>query len=399
MTSTVTLMAPAPHQRHSPPKRLLIVTTVPQTLEAFLLPYAEHFRHAGWTVDALAQGASSSDAVVSSFDRTFDINWSRRPLEALRHIQALEERVREIVSERQHDIVHVHTPVASFVTRYALRNLRKSGGPSVVYTAHGFHFHSGGGRLRNAAFIGLEKMAGRWTDHLVLINQEDVNQAERYRIVPQNRIHPMPGIGVDVEGYVSRAEQSRGRHAVRGELGVNPEHPLVLMVAEFIGRKRHEDAIRAVASCPRGDLHLALAGTGPLVTEMQQLATDLGVGVRVHFLGFRRDIPALLAASDIFLLPSEHEGLPRSIMEAMAVGVPVVGTDIRGMRDLLQDGAGVLVPVGSPESIASAFDRLVSNRDEAGEIVRKARRRVADYDQPRLLERHEELYSLYTQPY
>ena len=398
MTAATTRTAPPSPLLCAAPKRLLIVTTVPQTLEAFLLPYAEHFRGAGWTVDALARGASTADAVVSAFDVAFDIEWSRNPVRALQHIKALEERVREVVTERQHDIVHVHTPVASFVTRYALRGLRSSGGPAVVYTAHGFHFHSGGGRLRNAAFASLEKLAGRWTDRLVLINQEDVDQAHRFGIVPPDRVHPMPGIGVDIEGYVTRAEEGRGRRAVREELGIGLETPLVLMVAEFIGRKRHADAVRAVASCSHAGLHLALAGTGPLIDEVKQLAVDLGVDERVHVLGFRRDVPALLAAADVVLLPSEHEGLPRSIMEAMAVGVPVVGTDIRGMRDLLQGGAGVLVPVGEPEAIAEALGRLASNSGERKAIVQRARSRVAEYDQHHLIEMHEELYTLCTQP-
>src|SRR5262249_27214035 len=136
--------------------RLLIATTVPDTLCAFLTPFAAHFPAAGWRVDAMARRISSSDACLHAFYRVLEMPWSRNPLHP-QNLFPTPARVREIVTRERYDIVHVHTPVAAFVTRLALRHLRHAGGPRVVYTAHGFHFYEGGPRLRGAVYRMLEQ--------------------------------------------------------------------------------------------------------------------------------------------------------------------------------------------------------------------------------------------------
>src|SRR2546423_13555480 len=107
---------------------LLMVTTVPDTLAGFLLPFAEHFRAQGWHVDAMARGVSGSAGCVQAFDHVWDMDWSRNPLRPSNFISA-PKRVRDVVVQQGYDLVHVHTPVAAFVTRFALRHLRKQGKP------------------------------------------------------------------------------------------------------------------------------------------------------------------------------------------------------------------------------------------------------------------------------
>ena len=152
--------------------KLLMATTVPTTLRDFLLPFARHFRARGFRVDALARGTSGFAEVVAACDRVWDVNWSRNPLDP-RNLWTTPGQIRGLVTREGYDLVHVHTPVASFVTRYALRDLRRRGAVRVIYTAHGFHFYQGGPRLRGGVFRGLEQLAGRWTDYLVVINRED----------------------------------------------------------------------------------------------------------------------------------------------------------------------------------------------------------------------------------
>src|SRR5262249_22933246 len=159
----------------------------------------------------------------------------------------------------------VHSPVAAFVARLALRHLRKRGKPRVIYTAHGFHFYEGRCRLRGALFRTLEQCAGRWTDFLVVINREDEQAARRYGIVPPARVRYMPGIGVDRWRYSAGAGSEADVARVRQELGVGSADRLFLMVAEFIARKRHRDALDALARLRRPEACLALAGAGPLL--------------------------------------------------------------------------------------------------------------------------------------
>lgn len=367
--------------------RLLVAATIPEMHEVFLLPYARHMRSLGWQVDGMANGIPASAACAEAYDQLHDVSWFRNPLDP-RNLLSIPEQLRQLVKREDYDVVHVHAPVAGFVTRFALRSMLR---PSVVYTAHGFHFHSGGDRLRNAVFAGLEKLAAPWTDELIVINREDAEAAERLRLAAPDHLHHFPGIGVDLERFRARRPTPDEAAATRAELGLRPDVPLVLMIAEFIPRKRHEDAINAFTAV-WGDAELLLVGKGPLVEEMQQLAASLGISRRVRFLGYRDDIPRLLGIAELLILPSLQEGLPMSVLEAMSVGVPVIATDIRGTRDLLEDGAGVLVPVDSPAALAHAMNALLSNPARRDELRRAAAERVGRFALPVLLELHERLY-------
>ncbi len=372
---------------------LLLVTTIPETLEAFLLPFAEHFRAAGWTVGGMANAARGNAACQRAFDRLHDVAWSRNPL-APANLRAA-GAVRAVVAAEGYDLVHVHTPVASFVTRYALR--RNPQRPAVVYTAHGFHFHDGGHPLANAVFRILERQAGAWTDELVVINREDEAAARRYGIVPADRLHFIPGIGIDVTGWEARPVPPGAVEAVRAELQMPAAAPLLLMIAEFTPNKRQADALQAFARLPReagGGVapHLVFAGVGPTLDDARRLAEQLGVVDRVHFLGYRRDVPVLLRAADLLLLTSAREGLPRSVMEAMVLGTPVVASDVRGVRDLVGDGHGKLVRVGDVQGLCDAIAYSLAHRREMEQMATRARAHVASYDVGTVLQQYEEVY-------
>lgn len=375
--------------------KILMTTTVTVTLEAFLLPFAKHFRDLGWQVDAVARGAASSEPCCRAFDHVWDIGWTRRPLDP-RNWAGPVRQLQRLVREQHYDIVHVHTPVAAFITRYALRRLRvQQGGPRVIYTAHGFHFYEDVRGLHNREFLWAERLAGRWTDYLVVINREDEAAARKYHIVPEERVVYMPGIGVDTTRYAPEQVNERDVVNVRMELGIGPEEKLFLMIAEFNPGKRHRDAVQALAllknEAPQA--HLVFAGGGLLLDQIRRLAEGLGLGSRVHFLGVRRDIPALIRASVATLLPSEREGLPRSVMESLCLGIPVVGTDIRGIRDLLAGGAGLLVPVGRPDELAKAMAWVLAHADEARRMGEAGRKKMKDYDIRQIIHMHEELYA------
>lgn len=368
--------------------RLLIASTIPETIEAFLLPYARHFRAQGWRVDALARRASGNAACVAAFDRVWDAGWTRNPIYP-RNLPAA-GFVRDLVARERYDLVHVHTPVASFVTRYALRG--RQAGPAVVYTAHGFHFHPGGHPVTNGAYRLLEQVAGRWTDYLVVINREDERAAYRHAIVPPARVRYIPGIGVDLSVYDPGAVAGSDVRRVRAGLGLAPAAAVFLMIAEFIPRKNHRDALLALASLGDPRAHLVLAGDGPLAPEMRRLAHRLGIGDRVRFVGYRNDIPALLATAVATLLPSRQEGLPRSALESLCFGVPVIATRIRGVEELLTNGGGLAVPVGDVAGLARAMAWVLADPAAARALGERGRARVGAYDLRRVLRLHETLY-------
>jgi glycosyltransferase involved in cell wall biosynthesis len=372
--------------------KLLIATTIPETIYAFLLPYAQHFRREGWIVDGMAYNISRFGACTDSFDRVWDIDWSRNPLSPQNFRKALPQ-ICEIVAQGQYDLVHVHTPVAAFVTRCALRRLRLRRNVKVIYTAHGFHFYKGGPLLKNLAFGAMEKLAGAWTDYLVVINQEDEAAAHRYRLVPPQRVVYMPGIGVDLTRYDKQQVQGSAIAAVRAEMGLGEADRLFLAIAELAPRKRSLDILQAFAQLKHPNVHLAFAGSGPLQNMLQQAASDLQLQERVHFLGLRQDIATLIRASVATVLVSRQEGLPRSVMESLALEVPVIGTNIRGTRDLIQGDCGLLVEVGNINSIAIAMGRVLENPQEALAMGHRGRTQMETFGLQHTLALHQSLYS------
>lgn len=358
--------------------KLLMVTTVAVTIEAFLRPFARHFRALGWTVDAAARGVAGSEKLRQDFDRRYEMEWTRNPLD-LSGLAKAAGKIDGLNEKNGYDIVHVHTPIAAFITRFALRRARAAGKVKIVYTAHGFHFYKGAPACKNLIFKTAERRAAVWTDHLIVINGEDYEAALRM-LPPEKVTYTEGGIGMDVKKYRGAVFSAEEISVARREMGAGPDDTLILMIAEFSRGKRHRDLISALAETNDPEIRLAFAGTGLLFEETQKLAVEKGVAGQIKFLGFRDDIPRLIAASDTTALPSEREGLPRSIMESMASGKPVIGADIRGIRDMLSGGCGTLVPSGDVKGLAAAMKKHVAGGPEMANIREKSRKKAEIYD-------------------
>ncbi|MCU0633446.1 MAG: glycosyltransferase [Gemmatimonadaceae bacterium] len=370
--------------------RLLVAATTPMFLRSFLLPFARHYRARGWRVDALAREATRDPQLRAAFDAVHDARWARQPL-APGNVAAARALSR-LVRAEGYDIVHVHTPVAAFVTRAALRRSWPNH-PVRIYTAHGFHFHRGGKRLANAAYATLERLGARWTDELVVINDDDEQMARAMRLVPPDRLHRMHGIGVDVARYARDAVDARAVAAVRTALGVDATVPLVVHVAEFTANKRQRDVVDALVHEAAKDWHVAFVGDGAGRAAVEAHAVARGVRARTHFTGHVGDPRPFMRAADVVVLVSEREGLPRSVLEAMCMEVPVVGTRIRGTSELLADERGRLVPVGAPAAIAAAIDATLRDTARARRACAAAEFIRRRYSSDAVLDAHDRLYS------
>ena len=372
--------------------KLLIVTTIERTIRAFLFPYGDFFRALGWRVDCISNPSEREFYECSDhFDNVFHISWSRNPFD-VKNFCAPVKQIRELAENEQYDIVHVHTPVAAFVTRFALRNLRKQGKVKVVYTAHGFHFYKGGPMVKNVLFLLAEKIAARWTDHLIVINKEDYNAAVKWLLPKEKVTYMAGGIGLDLKKYDRSKITDKEIADVRKEMGLQDGDSLFLMIAEFNPGKRHRDAIKALALTHNKNIHIAFAGVGGLLEDMKNLAKEYSVYERTHFLEYRNDINTLIAASKGTILPSEREGLPRSVMESIVLGVPVIGADTRGIRDLVTDGAGIIVPVGDVEAIACALDKMAHKKRSDNAVLEILREKNLLFDDRIVLEKNYIIY-------
>ncbi len=381
--------------------RALFVTTVSTTLSAFLTPFAAHFRARGWQVDAMAAGAALHPPLADAFNRVYDAPWTRAVPGTVGTLQMMARSlraVREVVRLGRYDVVHVHTPIAAFLTRLALRRQRAGGAraPRVVYTAHGFHAHPDGFPLANAAFRLAERLAARWTDYLVVINAHDAALARRDRLAAPGFLLEHAGIGVDLDVYRPRTPIERS--SVRAMLGLTAQQPVIAVVAEFNRNKRQRDVVAALARL-RDEASAPLpvilfVGEGRLRASVAARARGLGVESHIRFLGHRNDVAEIVGACDALVLASKREGLPRCVLEAMSLEVPVVASAARGSADLLGDTRGWLFPVGDVDALAERIRIVLSDTPSARARAVRAKAWITEHASfERIAERHDALYA------
>lgn len=370
----------------------LFVTTVPITLEVFLAPFAKHFREQGWRIDALANGAAIAPALEGVFDNRYDAAWTRNPF-GPSNLIGTAGRVRELVESNGYDIVHVHTPIAAFVTRFALRTLPNESRPVVIYTAHGFHFHPDQDPMLAAIYRAIERTAARWTDFLITINEADFDEARRFKTIDPARVRHIPGIGVDVKRYAPDAVDPVAAQAIRSELEIPESAFMILMIAEFGYVKRHLYLLNALEKVKDRDVVVVFVGEGSIEQRIRRAVAARRIGARVRFAGYRRDIPELLAASDALILVSEREGLPRSVLEAMASGKPVIGTATRGIIDAVGEDSGWIAPKYDGMALAKLIDRVAGDPEDVRAKGLAARERACSrFALPSIIAAYEELY-------
>lgn len=287
----------------------------------------------------------------------YPISCSRFPFSS-GNIKAIEE-IRNIVKDKHYDIVHCHTPIAAACTRLACRKARKNG-TKVIYTAHGFHFYTGAPLKNWLLFYPVEKLCSRWTDALITINKEDYERAKKkFKI---KKIEYVPGVGIDVKRF---ADDPTDKKAKRRELGIPEEAYVLLSVGELNINKNQQIVVRAVGELKDKNIHYVIAGKGDQDKALLNLAKEVGIENQFHLIGYRSDVPELYKMSDVYLLPSKREGLNVSVMEAMSSGLPCIVSDIRGNRDMIDEGkGGFLVDPLRQETFEKAILSIREKKDE-----------------------------------
>lgn len=308
--------------------KILYVTTVGMTMNFFKALVGELIKE-GHAVDI---ACNEDEYKVDDFYREsgckiYQIDCSRSPL-SKGNLKAVKE-LKKIVFENHYDIVHCHTPVAGVCARLACKSFRKKG-LKVIYTAHGFHFYQGAPLKNWFVYYPIEKYCSRFTDVLITINQEDYALAKKK--MKAKKTEYVPGVGIDVDKFRNTVVD---RTAKRKELGIPENAFLLLSVGELNANKNHQIVIRALAQLNDSNIHYMIAGKGDLHDELIDLANQLGVAEQVHLLGYRNDVAELYKTADVYCLPSIREGLNVSVMEAMASGLTVICSCIRGNTDLI----------------------------------------------------------------
>ena len=358
-------------------KKVLLTATVQSHICQFHRPLADMLHKHGCEVHVAAKNnlAVKNGLVLDFADKVFDVPFSRSP-KSLDNINAYKQ-LKRIIAEEKYDVIHCNTPMGGIITRLAARTARKEG-TTVIYTAHGFHFYRGAPLQNWLIYYSIEKAMARMTDVLITINQEDYALAKDK--MKAKRVEYIPGVGVDIDAFVN-AEVDQ--HRFREMLGLMDDDFVIATVGELNQNKNQQVIIKAIAKLQEDEIHFLLAGNGPNLEVLQQLADELGVSKQVHFLGYRRDIAALYKSSDLCTLTSLREGLPVACIEALSSGIPVIAAKNRGTSDLISNGEnGFLF---EPFDVNAYADIIRRFRTEGDSLLKynalERRNSVRKYDQ------------------
>ena len=368
-------------------KRVLFVATVESHLLNFHIPFMKLLRDKGYEVHVATKLGNRQQEFDDISVIKHHIDFSRSPYSprVLTSLLQMEKLLRDV----RFSLVHVHTPVAAFVTRLACQ---RTDTHPVLYTAHGFHFYRGAPLKNWLLYYNMEKLAAHWTDGLITINEEDYEVAKRFRLRKDGKLFYVPGVGVDVEAIQQRAAAA-DRSAKRRELGIDYKSIVMITVGELNANKNHSQVLRALSKLRRTHFHYLIVGTGEYELKLKKTVKQLSLQDNVSFLGFRKDIPELLSASDIFILTSRREGLPKAILEAMAAGLPIIATDVRGNRDLVKHGEnGLIIPLDDVERTAEAIMKLIAEPELKETMGEKSKELVKYYDLNNILPQMEQIY-------
>ena len=367
-------------------KKVLYVTTVSRTINAFLIPHINMLLDNGYEVHCACSIDKPVDKELQRRGvKIFEVPFSRNPL-GIGNIKAF-IKLEELQRINDYDIVHVHTPIAAIYGRLLKLNF-----PSlrIIYTAHGYHFLKGGSKLGWILYYPIEKIMAKFTDVTININKED------YEITKEKLKHKncylLNGVGLDLDKY--KKLSSKEIQEKRKEFGIKDKDFVVLMIAEINKNKNHIQLINAmdILKDKYPNIKVLCIGDGTLKESLEKQIILRNLQNNIFMLGYRLDVNKLINISDIGILLSRREGLPRNIMEFMACGRKVIATDIRGCRDLICDETiGTLVNVDDYESTAKAIEKYYILNDKSFEVSEEIRKYDIDSINSELLKIYEDV--------
>lgn len=340
-----------------------------------------------------SDGPGVPELKQDGFDvRTINID---RKISPFRNLKSIFQMYKLFRKEKP-DIVHVHTPVASVLGRIAAKLARV---PNIIYTAHGFYFHENMSKRKYKLFYTVEKLCAKWcTDYLFTQSSEDGELAISDKFLPKDRI-TIIGNGVDVQGkFNPRNIVGQTKKNIRSGLKLNEKDFVVTFIGRLVEEKGILDLLEAMNNITDKNIKLVVIGSTESSERDQSMNHRLDVykeNPNIIFTGFRSDIPELLSITDVFCLPSYREGMPRSIIEAMAMECAVVATNIRGSREEVDDGEnGYLVDLNDPDSIADKISLLKENKFQLELFKENAREKaVRLYNEKDVVMRQLEIFS------
>lgn len=309
-----------------------------------LLDLALGSSQAGHSVDILVGGEGVFNSRARDLGlRCYSLKYLVREINPEKDFRAFFE-LRKVLSELKPDLVHLHSSKAGILGRLAAKSL----GLPAVFTAHGWAFTEGVSAKRRFVYRNIERVMARFSDKILTVSEFDRQLALKAKVGNETTVmtihNGMPEVDSNTAGFSQRSK-------IR-----------LIMVARFEIPKNQKFLLGALAKVAPENWELELVGDGPSLASAQKLAAQLGIGEKVVFSGACDDVPSRLSQSDVFVLISDWEGLPLTILEAMRSGLPVVASNVGGVSELIADGeSGFLVERGDQEGLVIALTRLIKS--------------------------------------
>lgn len=341
----------------------ILITSTDVMMYLFLLPHVKYLMDNNYHVDIACSSAEGfKDERYDSFLRNnipsnskyFHLLAERSPYAIVSNIKGYKQ-LSKIINEGDYDLVWTNEPVMSVITRLAASKFRNKG-LKLLYLCHGYHFFKGS-PLVNWLFYPVEKIMARYSDITVTINRVDYDFTKKYFGIPAKHIN---GIGLDVSKFKNTSVNLKIK---RSELSIGINDFIILSVGELIPRKNQEVIINAVASLNNPNIKYIICGAGKRLEFLKSLTKRLKIENSVQFLGLRYDIDEILKVSDIFAHPSKGEGLGIAPIEAMAAGLPLITSNVQGIKDFSIDGkTGFSLDPNDIKGFAKALNTLINDK-------------------------------------
>lgn len=350
------------------------LSTVDLTLYKFVLPLMKELRDKGFDVICGTRNFGYLDKLREEGFKAYDIALSRS-LNPIALLKAFFQLI-QILKKEEVDIIHVHTPIASFIGRLAAFFAKVD---VKIYTVHGFV-------LQPKVFYFVEKfMARTLTDYMFTVNQEDLDMAVREKFISVDRVLNINSVGIDTEHFDPNRISEDTKVRLRESLNIRKDVPIIGYVGRVVKSKGVLDLVNAFVEVRKAtDCQLLLVGPWDfdersdniIIEDIRYIIRENQLEHDVLLPGHREDVAELLSIMDIFVLPSYREGMPVSLLEAMAMEKPVIGTDIRGVREEITADSGLIFEVKDVNVLKRHIEFYLNNIDKAAAMGRNARQRV-----------------------
>lgn len=376
--------------------RMLMVATVASMIGQFNMNNISLLECMGYTVDVACNFEDTSVWTrerINTFKNELEdkniqyyhIPFARSPM-SLRMNTIAYKRLNHILkkaelADQPYSFIHCHTPVAGIIARLVGKQQKIM----TVYTAHGFHFFKNAPLKNWIVFFPVEWFMSWYTDVLITINKEDYSCAKRF--FHAGKVFYTPGVGIDTQRFfpLEHINSLDGKAALKAELGIALDCVVLLSVGELNENKNHLTVIKAISQLSNenveADYIYLIVGIGEKKTELEAYIAEFNLHKKVKLLGYRKDVSDLMSVADIFIHPSFREGLSVSLMEAMASGLPVIASKIRGNQDLVGNNEnGYLLSPADKEGFKNRILQLIIDRDQREVLGGKSLELIKGFD-------------------